>query len=112
MRARVTLGEDGGVGGLDRDDLDIGILLLQIFARAGNGAAGADSGDEDIDLAVGIAPDLRACVSFVDGGVLGVYELTGNEARGNFLRELLSLRYGALHALRALGENELGAVGL
>ena len=50
VRARNTLAQNGGGGGLDGDDLDVGILLLEELARAGQRAAGADAGDKDVDL--------------------------------------------------------------
>ena len=44
VRARNTLAQNGGGGGLDGDDLDVGVLLLEELARAGQRAAGADAG--------------------------------------------------------------------
>ena len=33
------------------------LAALEHFAHAGDRAAGADAGDDDVDLAVGVAPD-------------------------------------------------------
>src|SRR5207237_258943 len=43
---------------LDRDRLETGLALLEDLADAGDGAAGADAADQDVRLAVGVAPDL------------------------------------------------------
>ncbi len=51
MGARAALGQDRGVVRLDGDDLDGSLLLLQVFAGARDGAAGADAGNEDVDRA-------------------------------------------------------------
>ena len=48
----------------------------------------------------------------MDGGVGGVHKLAGDEAVGNFLRQLIGLGDGTLHALGALGEHQFRAVGL
>ena len=112
MRARRALAEHRRGRGLDRDDLHVGLLLFQILADARHGAAGADAGDEDVHRAVGILPDLRARVGLVRRGVRGVDELAGDEAVRDLGGELIRLGDRALHALRALGEHELGAVRL
>ena len=112
MRARDALGQDRGAGGLDRHDLDVGVLALEVFAHAGQRTAGADARNEDVHGAVGVVPDLGACGRAVRGGVRGVGELTGDEAVRRLGGQLLRLGNGALHALGALGEHQLRAVGL
>ena len=112
MRARNTLAQNGGGGGLDGDDLDVGVLLLEELARAGQRAAGADAGDKDVDLPVGVLPDLGAGGLIVRLGVRGVDKLAGDEASRRLRGDLFSLGDGTLHALCAVGENELCAVGL
>ena len=49
------------------------------LAHAGDGAAGADAGDEDVDLAVGVAPDLLGGGVAVDLRVGRVLELLRHE---------------------------------
>ncbi len=86
--------------------------LLPVAGDAGDGAAGADAGDEDVHLAAGVLPDLRARGRLVDGGVGGVLELlqehVAARVRGD---DGLGAGDGAVHPLGALGEDELGAVG-
>jgi hypothetical protein len=52
VRAGIAAGQDRAVGRLDRDDLETGLPGLQHLADAGDRAAGADAGDEDVDLSV------------------------------------------------------------
>ena len=112
VRACLALGEHRGGGGLDGDDLNLGVLLLEELAHAGHGAAGANAGDEDVDLAVGVIPDLGAGRGLVDGRVRGVHKLAGEYAVGGLLLQLLGLGDSALHALGAVGEHELRTVCL
>ena len=112
MRAGLALREHRGGGGLDGDNLNLWVLLLEELAHAGHGAAGANAGDEDVDLAVGVIPDLGAGRGFVDGGVGGVYKLAGDNAVGGLLLQLLGFRDGALHALGSVSEHELCAICL
>ena len=46
------------------------------------------------------------------GGVGGVHKLAGDEAVGQLLGQLVGLGDGTLHALGALGQDQLCAVGL
>ena len=73
------LGDDRRVDRLDGDDLDAGLAALEHLAAAGDRAAGADAADEDVDLAVGVAPDLLGGRLAVDLGVGRVLELLGHE---------------------------------
>ena len=91
VAAGVALAQDGGILRLDGDDLDVRILLFQISARAGDGTAGADARDEDVDLSVGVLPDLGAGGCLMGGGVGGVDELSGDEAIRDLLRQLVGL---------------------
>ena len=50
---------------LGNDDLDSLVLFLQEFAYAVCGTAGADSADKDVNLSVGILPNLRSGVLIV-----------------------------------------------
>ena len=107
-----ALAQHGRAGRLHSHHLDSGILALEILAHAGDRAAGADAGHKDVNLAVGISPNLRAGSGLVDSGVCGINELAGDKAARNLLRQLVGLGNGALHALGALGQHQLCAVGL
>src|SRR5207248_11539712 len=97
------------------DDLDRAVGdVLQVPAGAGDGAAGADAGDEGGDPAVGLLPQLRAGGVVVGGRVLRVGVLVrlpgardlADQAVGDVVvgvRMLRSHRVGA--------DDDLGAVG-
>ena len=57
--ARLTPRDDGGLGRLHRDDLDVGVLAPQKTSDSCDGPPGPDARDEDVDLAVRRRPDLR-----------------------------------------------------
>ncbi len=60
VRAGTAAGEHRRGRGLDGDHLDVLVALLQERAGAGDRPAGADAGDEVVDLAVQRLPQLRA----------------------------------------------------
>jgi hypothetical protein len=72
-----------GAAGVDRagrvgaDDLDVGVLLLEVLADAADRATGADAGHEVRDLPVGLLPDLRAGRLVVRPRVVRVGVLVG-----------------------------------
>ena len=61
MRSCRFAGKQGTFIRLYGTDHDTGITLFQIASDAGKSAAGTDSGNENIDFSVGIAPDFRSC---------------------------------------------------
>ncbi len=76
------VGEDRA-GDVHRHDLHSRILLLEVARHAGDRAAGADAGDEPVDAALHLAPDLgagRAVVRLVVGAVV---VLVGEEGAGD-----------------------------
>ena len=54
-------------------------LVLDVAGDAGDRAAGADAGHEDINGAVAVVPDFRAGGLFVDLGVGGLSNWLGHE---------------------------------
>ncbi len=102
-------GQDRRLLGLDRDDLDLGVLLLEVPAGAGDGAARTDARDEDVDLAVRGVPDLGAGGLVVDLRVRRVLELVGEDRAGTLRGDLLGPGDAALHALRRGREDQLRA---
>ena len=112
MRAALAGGQDRRGIRLNGNNLDVRVLVLEVLAGAGDGAAGADACNKNIDLAVGLLPDLRAGGRIVRGRVCRVDELTRDKAVRGLLRKLICLRDRTGHTLCALGQNQLRAVSL
>ena len=93
------LAQHGGGSRLNGHDLDVGVLALQVLADTGHGAARTDTCHEDVDLAVGVLPDLGAGGALVGIGVGRVYKLAGHKAVGDLLRQLVGLGNGAFMPL-------------
>ena len=109
--AGLAAGEQGGGVRLHRRHMDGGVLLLQIAGGSGEGTAGAHTGHQHIDLALGVRPDLRAGGAVVGVRVGGVVELPGDKAAGDGAGKLLRLLHRALHPQRAGGEDQLRPIG-
>jgi len=93
--------------GLKRHELALGLERLDVLRAAGQRAARADAGDEDVDLTLGVRPDLRPRGLTVDLGVVGVVELLEQLACS---RSGLGARGSGLGA-RGSGLTRVGAVG-
>ena len=111
MGTGLSAGDDRGSCRLYGDDFHIGLLVFQIFSGAGEGSAGADAGHEEVDITFGIFPDFRTGGLVVSLRVGRVHELAGDEAVRDFLCQLFCLCDGAGHALAAVCQNQLCAVG-
>ena len=109
VRAGGAAVEDRRLGRLDADDLHAGLAGLEHLADAGDGAAGADAGDEDVDLAVGVGPDLLGGGRAVDLGVGLVGELAGQDGARTLGDDLVGTVDRAAHALGARRQDELRA---
>mmetsp|Transcript_21254 Transcript_21254/g.54122 ORF Transcript_21254/g.54122 Transcript_21254/m.54122 type:complete len:357 (+) Transcript_21254:252-1322(+) len=102
--------EHGAAHGLERHELALGLERLDVLRAAGQRAARADAGDEDVDLALGVRPDLRPGRLAVDLRVVGVVELLEQLALvAQAGDDLLGLHDRATHALGGGGEHQLGA---
>src|SRR5205807_5389768 len=75
--------EDGRGIRLDRDDFHGGLARFQDFADARDRSAGADARDDDVNLAVGITPDLFRRRFPVDGRIRRIGELLEDDGAGN-----------------------------
>src|SRR6478736_6132572 len=111
-----TLEEDGGQVALtergDDDDDRLALVLLALGHLDGgrDGTARADAGDDDVDLAVGVLPDLLGGGLAVDLGVGLVGELA-REHPATLGGDLVGLGDRSLHAGGRVGQDELGAEG-
>ena len=75
-----ALGQQRSVLRFDPEDLNPGLTGFEGAAHPGDRAAGADTGDEDVDIAVGVRPDLFGGGLLVDRRVGGVGELVAETA--------------------------------
>mmetsp|Transcript_5939 Transcript_5939/g.14424 ORF Transcript_5939/g.14424 Transcript_5939/m.14424 type:complete len:281 (-) Transcript_5939:438-1280(-) len=107
--ARAAARQDGALGRLHSDHLDVGVLLLEVLPGARDGAAGADAGDKVVDLPAGALPDLGARGRIVDGGVGGVLKLLQDVRVRGRGRDLLRLHHGALHPLGGICEDQVSS---
>jgi hypothetical protein len=76
------LGDDWAGFWFDGDGGEGRFVVAERAGDAGDGAAGADGGDEDVDVAAGIVPDFLGGGFFVDGGVGGLLNCWGIHAPG------------------------------
>ena len=109
---RLALAQNRAGSRLNSNNLYVGVLLFQVGANAGHGAAGANTGNKNVNLAVGVFPDFGTGGLVMGLRVGGVHKLAGNKAVGDLLGQLVSLGDSALHALGAFSQNQLGTVSL
>src|SRR5262249_5046293 len=110
---RAAAGEHAALG-VGPDDLDVGVALLEVAAHPGDGAAGADAGDEDGDAALGLLPQCGAGGAVVDLGVGEVGDLVGPPRPGNLAGQPVSDAVVALRRVRrdaCRRDDDLGPVG-
>ena len=98
------------LGGLQADDLHLGILFLEIARHAHDGAGGAHGADEMRHPAMGIPPDFRAGTGVMGFGVVHVAELIQHLAPA-FAVHLQRQIPGPFHALFLAHQNQFGTVG-
>src|SRR5690606_33408636 len=99
-------GDGGPLGGLHTDDLDGGVLFLQVAGGAHDGTGGAHGADEMGDGPRRVAPDLGAGALVVGARVVGVGELVQHLALALRLHGLGQVAR-ALHARLAAHQDDL-----
>src|ERR687893_2265157 len=98
--------------GLEGDDLNFRVVLLEARARPDEGAARAETSDEVRDLTFGLLPDLGRRGLVVRARVGRVLVLVGVEVPLGVLGvQAPRLPDGAVGALAGVGEHHLDAVG-
>jgi hypothetical protein len=96
---------------LDRDDLDVGIALLEVAADTHQRAARAEPGDEHVDLGT-VAPDLGAGALVVRERVRGIAVLEQPAVLGTLGADLLGEADRAVAAFLTGAQRHLGAEDL
>src|SRR5262249_23099184 len=107
--ASLATGEHGGGGRLDSDGAEVRLARLKDLGDAGKGATSADTRDEHVYLAVGIAPQLLGGGGTVDSGIGWILELLRNPGARRLGGDLLGAGNGARHALCGGSQHHLGA---
>ena len=107
------LGDDRRIGWLDGDGGNVlAPGALDVTGDAGQRAARADTGHENVDFAVGVVPDLRAGGVFMNARVGRVLELLRQEVVVRIGgKDFFRLGDGARHALRGLCEHQFSPQG-
>ena len=86
-------------------------MLLEEARGARDGAAGAHARNQRVNGTLGGVPDLGAGGLVVGLRIGGVHKLARDDGARNLCDELVGLGDGALHALGARGQHDLGTVG-
>ena len=112
VRARAPLGQHRRRGRLYGHNLHVGVHALEVRARAAHCAARAHARHEDIHVAAPVASQISGPVvaSWTAGFAGFVNCPTMNEL--GISAASLGACDGAFHAQRAVGQHQLGAVGL
>ena len=87
-----------------------GLRAFKTSPDAGDGAAGAHAGDEDVDAAVGVVPDLLGRGDAVHLGVGRVLELLGDEVARVAGGEFVGLGDRAGHPVGSGGQEQFRTV--
>ena len=110
MRAGRPAGEYRRRIGFDGHTLERRLLRLHDFTDPGDGAAGANAGDQDVSTPFGVAPDFLGSGATMHLGVGGVFKLLRNEVARISGRHLHRFFDRTGHALGAGGQHQFGAV--
>ena len=81
----MAFGKNRGSSRLHGNNLDLGVLFLQICARTGNRSASTYTSNQDVHFALGCLPNFGTSSCLMNGGVGGIGELAGNKGVRNFL---------------------------
>ena len=112
MWAFFAAAQYGGGIWLDCHDFDIGFACLQDFAHAGYRAAGTYAGNENVHLAVGVAPYFFGGGFAVDFDVGLVVELARHEIGfGMFVHKCFGTRNRTAHAFRCWCQDQFRTEG-
>ena len=112
MRSGNALRQHRRTGRLYSNNLNIGILRLQVFAYTGNSTACTNASNKDVNLAFSILPDFRTGRRSMRCRISRISELARDKAVRRAFSKLLCFSNRALHALRTIGQHQLCAIGL
>src|SRR5258708_7912983 len=93
-----SLGNYRGIFGFGGDGLDRSFTRLYYLAATGNGAAGPDCRNKDVNFAIRVLPNFLGRGVTVDLGIGGIIELLRDPRVWRLLCQLLGFGDGPLHA--------------
>src|SRR5690606_24736414 len=108
VTTRLAAGDDRRSGRLDRERLEVWVVLANEASDAGDRAPGADAGDDRVDLMAGIFPNFRSGRRFVDRRVGRVLELLRHPSVRRARDKTLRFGDRRTHAFRRRSQNEIG----
>src|SRR5262249_40002227 len=111
LLALQCLGDDRAARRLDGNGPEAGLALLDHFSDAGNGAAGADAGDQNVRLAVRIVPGLFRDFSTLYLTVGGIMKWINNNIIVYGPQPLIRLETSPAHALFPRRQDQFGSKG-
>ena len=106
----MTFGKKRGVSRFDSYDFNGWFLGFQILADAGKRAACADTSEENINSAVCIVVDFRACCFFMYQRIDRVGKLAGNKRIRNFFSQFICFVNSAFHACFTRSKNDFSTI--
>ncbi len=106
MWARCTAGENWRILGLDSNHLEGWLTCLDDLTNAGNGAAGANAGNQDVCFAIGIVPDFLSRGKAVNFRVSRIFKLLWNDGIRVAFGDFFCLGNGAFHTFCAFRQNQ------
>src|SRR6266496_893633 len=111
VRRRLSPGEHRAVRGLNRNRFEGRLPRLDVFGNAGDGPAGADAGDQEVDLAVGVIPNLGTRSLEMYFRIGRVVELLQHVTVRSPGEDFFRFGDGGLHPLGTRRENNLRPKG-
>ena len=110
MRAAFSFGKNRGSCRFYCYDLNIRVLLFQVFSCSCKCSACADTSYEDVYLSVCIFPDLRTCGCFVCCRVCRIYKLSRDIAVRDFFSKFICFGDCTFHSLGSFCQNQFCAI--
>ena len=113
VRAGLAAGNHGRVGRLDRHRFEVRLVATDIAGRAGDRAARAHPGQEEVDVCRPCPPKSRGQWSARESaGLEGLSNCWGIQLSGVGRGQFLGLGDGPVHAVLGRREHQLGPQGL
>ena len=110
MRAAFSFGKNRGSCRFYCYDLNIRVLLFQVFSCSCKCSACADTSYEDVYLSVCILPNLRTCSSFMCSRVCRIYKLSRDIAVRDFFSKFICFGDCTFHSLGSFCQNQFCAI--